>query len=89
MATDAVCQEHSDRLTRIEVSLEHLQSQVDALSAEVREGFASMRQMMEAHYVRREEYEPVRRLVYGLVALILTGMGLAMVDVVLRHRAAA
>ena len=35
-------------------------------------------------YVRKEEFEPVKRLVYGLVGLILISVGGAVIALVLR-----
>lgn len=88
----AICSAHSERLATIEANLAALATSVAALTRQVsglrdemQAGFAEMRAHMETHYVRREEYEPVKRIVYGLVALMLTGIGVALAELVLRH----
>lgn len=39
---------------------------------------------LEQHYVSAEEFKPVKALVYGMVALILTAFIVAMITLVIR-----
>jgi len=37
-------------------------------------------------YVTQEEFKPIKTIVYGLVGLVLTGVFVALLDIVVRHR---
>jgi len=43
-----------------------------------------IKKKLESDYVTRAEFTPVQRVVYGLVALLLTGVGGALLALVLR-----
>ena len=73
------CREHGERMAKIEAGLKGLQDQVTQVGHTVEGGFAAMQQTLEKHYVRREEFEPVRSVVYGAVKVVL---GLVLVAVV-------
>lgn len=51
---------------------------------EIAELKAEVKQLKEAKYVRREEFEPVQKLVYGMVGVILLAFLGAVVALVLR-----
>jgi len=38
---------------------------------------------LEADYVTREEYEPIKKIVYGMVSIILTAVFVALVGLVI------
>lgn len=39
---------------------------------------------LDAHYVTKDEFEPIRMLVYGMAGLILTGVVIALISLVLK-----
>lgn len=58
----------------------------DAISVElryIRENVKDIKEKLNDSYVRKEEFEPIRKLVYGLVALILTSVVLAILGIVI------
>ena len=61
-------------MARIEASLGGLTRQVEQLGADVKLGFRGVHETLEAHYVRREEFDPVRRLTYGAAAVLLVAL---------------
>lgn len=42
-----------------------------------------MNEKLDAHYVTKDQFEPVRNLVYGMVGLLLTGIILAIIRLVI------
>lgn len=44
-----------------------------------------IKNQLEADYVRKGEFDPVKKIVYGLVALLLTGVVSAMLVLVFRR----
>lgn len=84
-ADERTCREHSERLAKIEAGVDNLKTKVDELVSEMREGFRGVQETLDRHYVRREEYDPVRRLVYGLAGLMLAGIVVALIEVVIRR----
>lgn len=42
-----------------------------------------MNEKLDAHYVTKDQFEPVRNLVYGLVGIILTAVIVAVIKLVL------
>ena len=82
-----MCIEHGERLSRIETSLEHLEAKVDQLVAEMRAGFRDVHDTLDRHYVRREEYEPIRKIVYGLTGIMLAGVVVAIIELVIKRHA--
>ena len=57
----------------IEVELEYIKRSVD-----------DIKQRLDAHYVRREEFEPVKKVVYGMVSVMLMTIVGALVALVLK-----
>lgn len=58
----------------------------DAIQVElryIRDDVKDIKKRLGDSYVRREEFEPIRKLVYGLVALILTSVVVAILGIVL------
>jgi len=48
----------------------------------IKEAIRQIQIKLDANYVTKTEYEPVKRLVYGLVALILTSVVVALVSLI-------
>ena len=51
------------RLTAVEKDVEYL-----------RDELKEMKDSMRDHHVRREEFEPIKKIVYGLVSVLLMGV---------------
>lgn len=52
--------------------------------AYVKRDIAEIKATVTTHYVSKEEFEPIKKLVYGLVGLILVSVGGAIVSLVIR-----
>lgn len=63
--------------TKIEVALEQL--------TRVREDIKSLENKIDNNYVTKTEFEPVQKLVYGLVGLVLTTVFGALVLLVIKQ----
>lgn len=50
----------------------------------IKEKLNSVDQKVSSHYVSKEEFEPIKRLVYGLVALILVAVVGSVVGLVIK-----
>lgn len=48
----------------------------------IKQDVAEIKRMQQSHYVSKEEFEPIKRLVYGLVGLILTGVVVTLLSLV-------
>lgn len=68
-----VKQSDETRMALIQNDIGYIKKQVDAIDEKVSE-----------HYVSRVEFEPIRRIVYGLVGIILVAVAGAVVSLVLR-----
>ncbi len=83
---DSICRQHSERLAKIEVGLDNLKREVGRLAEQITAGFHAVEAKLDAHYVRREEYEPVKKLVYGLAGLVLAAITVAVIELAVgRH----
>jgi hypothetical protein len=51
---------------------------------DVRTALAEMRLLLEKKYVEKVEFDPVKRIVYGVVILILTGVAVAVINLVVK-----
>jgi hypothetical protein len=63
-----------------EINIAVINNKLDNLVNSVDE----IKKKLESDYVTRAEFTPVQRVVYGLVALLLTGVGGALLALVLR-----
>jgi len=52
----------------------------------IRRDLNEIKHKLENEYVTRDSFEPIKRVVYGLVSLILTGVGLAIVALVINKQ---
>lgn len=59
----------SDKPT-IETQLALISQNVEHVDKKVME----VKHMLKGSYIRREEFDPIKKLVYGLVSIILTGV---------------
>lgn len=53
--------------------------------AQIKESISGMEKVMKEGYVRKEEFEPIKKVVYGLVALILGGVGTGFMALILQN----
>ena len=51
----------------------------------LKEDIADIKRKMEGDYVTKDQFEPVRKIVYGLVAILLTSVVLAVVALVIKQ----
>lgn len=59
-------------MTGKNVSFQDLYSSIDALRVETSKRFDTLDYKIDNKYVTRMEFEPVKRIVYGMVSLIMT-----------------
>lgn len=50
----------------------------------IEESVRNIESKLEGHYVTKEEFDPVKRIVYGIVTLMLTAVIVALLAVVIR-----
>ena len=50
----------------------------------IRQDIQEIKEQLKDHFVTEEEFEPVRKLVYGLVAVILMGVGGAILGLIIK-----
>ena len=50
----------------------------------IKRDVAEIKRVMEANYVTQDQFEPIKRIVYGLVSVILTAVVVAVVALVLK-----
>lgn len=72
-----------ERMARIETGLENLHGQVAQVGVDLRAGFTGVQETLEKHYVRREEFDPVRQLAYGAAGVLLVALLAAMAKLAL------
>lgn len=66
------------RKNKDEINLAIIQNDVSYIKQSVKD----LNDKIDEHYVTREEFDPIKKLVYGLVALILTAVVGALVAMV-------
>jgi hypothetical protein len=49
----------------------------------IKQDICEIRARLEKDYVTRQEFDPIKKIVYGLVTLILTGVVVALIKLVL------
>lgn len=62
--------------TKIELALDQLER--------VREDIKALESKIDAQYVTRYEFDPIKKIVYGMVTLVLTGVIGAILTLVIR-----
>jgi len=50
----------------------------------IKRDVAEIKNKLEADYVTRQEFDPIKKVIYGLVTLILTGVVGAIISLVIR-----
>lgn len=63
--------------------LPHIQDGIDKLGGKIDDKFNSLCENMDKKYVNKEEFKPVKIVVYGLVGIILTGVVGALIGLVI------
>ena len=54
--------------------------------ASIKDKVISIEKKLENNYVTKDEFTPIKNLVYGLVGLILTGVVMALLGLVILHK---
>lgn len=54
--------------------------------ASIKDKVINIEKKLESNYVTRDEFTPIKNLVYGLVGLILTGVVMALLGLVILHK---
>lgn len=67
-------------------SVEFAVAVLDAKLAHVRDDVAEIKALLKAEHVRRAEFEPVKQLVFGLVAVIMLAVVGSLLTLVMRAR---
>jgi hypothetical protein len=57
---------------------------IDAKLANIRNDIAEMKNAMRGDYVRRDEFAPVKQVVFGLVAAVLTAVLGGLISLVIK-----
>ena len=63
-----------------QVSFEVLDTKISSIQDDVKE----IKEKLERDYVTRQEFEPIKKVVYGMVAIVLTSVVGALVALILR-----
>lgn len=74
-------------LSRIVVTLEYIQRDLASLEKEFGSNIAEMKadmKTLQKGFITKEEFEPVKRLVYGLVSLTMVAVVGALISLVLK-----
>lgn len=56
---------------------------INEMRKELKEDFESLEEKSDRIFVKVDAFDPVRKLVYGLVGIVLTGVAVAIVGLVL------
>ena len=67
-------------MTKQNISIALLNQKVDYVIEKV----TKIEDKLDGDYVTREEFDPIKKVVYGLVSLILTAVVVALISLVLR-----
>ena len=67
------------------ITTQQIYDLVDRKTGELRKDIQSLEMRVDGHFITREEFEPIKRLVYGMVAVVLTGVFGALLALVLRQ----
>lgn len=72
---------YTDReiLLQMQIQMEHLQNEVEKMSGKI----DRLELRMKADYVSKEEYDPIKKLVYGTVGLIITAVATALISLLI------
>jgi len=70
--------------TPVEVALEAIEKDVQRVENKVDTGFREMKDVIRGGYVKKEEFEPVKKIVYGLVGLVLTSFVGAVIALIIK-----
>ena len=92
---DALCHWHDEEISAMKEKAADLDSAVKLLSDRLPDHFAAtfavlvadvgnMKKALDTQFVSKAEFDPVRRLVYGLAGILLMGVGGAIVRLVIR-----
>lgn len=73
-------QERQSQQDSIETSIAVILTKVEYIETEVKE----IKKKLESEYVTQDEFDPIRRVVYGMVGLVLLSVLGAIVALVLR-----
>ena len=61
------------------LSLDVIYNDIAYIKDDVRE----IKEKMSADYITREEFEPIKKLVYGTIGLVLTAVAIAVINLVI------
>ena len=61
------------------LSLDVIYNDIAYIKDDVRE----IKEKMNADYITREEFEPIKKLVYGTIGLVLTAVAIAVINLVI------
>ncbi len=50
----------------------------------IKRDIAEIKEKLDQKYVSKEEFEPIKRIVYGLVGIVLTGVVVSIINVVVK-----
>jgi len=65
-------------------SIETQVARIDERTRRMAEDMCELKEMLDETYVTQDQFEPIRRVVYGLVGLALTSVVVAVLAVVLK-----
>jgi hypothetical protein len=65
----------------IQRDIKYILERIDGMDKNVSEGFAEINTKVDDKYVTKIEFEPIKKIVYGLVGIILTSVLLAVVGI--------
>lgn len=73
-----------ERLARIEERQDYMLESIQEFKVSMRDELAQIKVRMDGHYVSKDEFEPVKMLVYGLVGVVMSAVILALVMLLMK-----
>lgn len=74
--------EQEIKIAKLEANMEQLRQDTQEIRQDIRD-IKELLQNLDRKYVSKIEFEPIRKVVYGLISLILTSVIIAVIGLVL------
>lgn len=83
--------EHTSAMSRLETTLQDFIRKSEISDAEakkdieyIKKEILEIKQLVSDHYITRIEFDPIKKVVYGLVALVLTSVAVGVLALVIK-----
>lgn len=82
--TDKDIRDITDRLIRIEVTLNAISNRLPAFEKEVEEEFKELKKDFSDKYVTKEQFSPIQKVIYSTIGTILIGIVTSFLTLIIR-----